>query len=124
MAINPTRKQLTLSPEAAAAIVLPLSSVDYTIVDAAGRYFGSIDVAYTANNADAEIAAFIAALVNELLTPAPAPLCDYDDCDQAALPGGDFCATHAAEHAENMAACEQVEPETTTELAQQVTAAM
>lgn len=54
----------------------------------------------------------------------PAPLCDYDDCDQAALPGGDFCATHEAEHAENMAACEQVEPETPAEHRQQVTAAM
>lgn len=52
-------------------------------------------------------------------TPA-ARLCEYDDCDQLALPGGDWCAEHKAEHDQLMA--EELEPETTTELAQAVTA--
>lgn len=48
----------------------------------------------------------------------PVALCEYDDCDQAALSGGDFCAVHQAEHDELMAS---EEPETTTELRQLIT---
>ena len=47
-------------------------------------------------------------------------LCEYDDCDQLALPGDDWCAEHKAEHDQLMA--EEFEPGTTTELAQAVTA--
>ena len=136
-----TRKTITLSPDALATLALPLASTGSIIRDAAGRLVADVDYAYFECDYDAQIAAFIVDLVNEALTAAPgitivpgsaapisqlapAPICDYDDCDQAALPGGDFCATHAAEHAENMAACEQVEPETPAEHLQQVTAAM
>ena len=114
MPLNPQRK-IDLSPEALAALRLPLKANDWELLDADKRLVASLD--YCAQ--DAELAAFIAALVNEALTPAaPAALCEYDDCDQAALPGGDFCSIHQAEHDELLAS---EELETTTELRQLVT---
>lgn len=148
MPLNSQRK-IDLSPEARAALKLPLVADKGYLIDADGT---SLSVVYTSwfgptYNQSCEIAAFIAALVNEALTPAaPAALCEYDDCDQAALPGGDFCAIHQAEHDELMADAEPIgdlaeqyneaigaalaeqlgdpdtiSPETTTELRQLIT---
>ena len=117
MAINPQRK-LELSPEARAKLALPVAAHGYELMDAFGCLIGTIDH-FGDNALDASFADFIAALVNEALTPAaPAALCEYDDCDQAALPGGDFCSIHQAEHDELLAS---EELETTTELRQLVT---
>lgn len=65
MPLNPQRK-LELSPEARAALKLPLKANDWELLDADKRLVASLD--YCAQ--DAELAAFIAALVNEALTPA------------------------------------------------------
>lgn len=69
MAINPNRK-LELSPEALAALKLPLMP-NLGLLGSDGRW---IIQAWTGNiTIDCEIATFIAALVNEALTPACEP---------------------------------------------------
>jgi len=126
-----TRKTIALSPEALAAIKLPLEigAHDHinwlNIRDANGILVAKMALYGHTYEAIREVSAFIAALVNEALAPA-APtnelgrLCEYDDCDQLALPGDDWCAEHKAEHDQLM--LETVEPETTTEERQTVTA--
>lgn len=103
------KKTLDLSPEARAAMarVGYLTATTYGTIwcEGGGYHFAEINCPGTGGRAvENEIAAFIAALVNEALTAAaPAALCEYDDCDQAALPGGEFCTVHQAEHDELMA---------------------
>lgn len=128
-----TRKTIALSPEALAAIKLPLEigAHDHinwlNIRDANGILVAKMALYGHTYEAIREVSAFIAALVNEALTPtAPAArFCDYEDCTCDPLPGFDFCAYHQSEHDTNIraaiAANAPVEPETTTELAQAVT---
>lgn len=123
MTINPPNK-LELSPEARHTIKLPLEADEHVIRDTEGNQVCRIALFGWRNQTAYEVAAFIAALVNEALTPAaaanePGRLCEYDDCDQLALPGDDWCAEHKAEHDQLM--LETVEPETTIELSQLIT---
>lgn len=71
MAINPNRK-LELSPEARTALKLPLTAQGLYLADAYGSQIGTV-VACGAFSISAELAAFIAALLNEALTPAGEP---------------------------------------------------
>lgn len=97
-----TRKQIDLSPEAAAKLALPVAAHGYELMDAFGCLIGTIDH-FGDNALDAELAAFIAKAINELLTPA-APERLPDESDPR------FQMLVAA-----------ITPETTTELRQLVT---
>lgn len=94
-----TRKTITLSPEARAALKLPLVANYLGIIrNADGEGLLSVVGVATTFPIDAEIATFVAALVNEALTPAePVRMCSNRDCLDAALVDGAFCATHDAE---------------------------
>jgi len=106
------KKTLDLSPEALAALKLPLRMEHHAEVTGAdGSFVCKVFIYGEPRWVDYEIATFIANALNDLLTPAaPAALCEYDDCDQAALPGGEFCTVHQAEHDELMADAEQPVP--------------
>lgn len=73
MAINPSRK-LELSPEALAALKLPLYGSGWVIRNAENRAVMTIDAPVIEGRVhDTELAHFIAALVNEALAPACEP---------------------------------------------------
>lgn len=106
------RKSIELSPEARDQIELPLEAVRGNIYDARGEYILNVRGTQTDAAIDYELAAFIAALVNEALTPAapidPNPITDEWLHKLATVPG-QFIGPIAAQ------------PETSIELAQQVT---
>lgn len=122
MAPDPNRKQLTLSPEARAKLALPLEAngVGQIFERGTGAHFASI---FSAGNyhVDAEIAAFIAELVNEALTPVePVRMCADLGCLNAAdptTPSGAFCFAHDVALRTECG----VAPETNGELTQIVT---
>lgn len=111
-----TGKTIDLSPEARGLLPLPIRAHGYELLDANGALIGTIDY-YGDNHQDAELTAFIAALVNEALTPAALPavtvihednaglrqlitteyeahLCGDANCGHYALTGSPFCALH------------------------------
>lgn len=72
MTINPANK-LELSPEARTALLAPLEANGSAIIRADGRELLTVFIVGGYYETEAEIAAFIAALVNAALTPAVEP---------------------------------------------------
>lgn len=94
------KQQITLSPEALAALRLPLKASPYgRITDANGEHIATVNLGLRTLDypVPGEIAAALAQLINAAFTPAaePAPeVCRMGDCMMDAAPASLYCAEH------------------------------